>query len=45
MNVFGYDVLILGNYEFNYGLDYFKKIIVIVNFLIFNVNVLDFKIY
>lgn len=39
MNVLKYDVGILGNYEFNYGFDFFDGMIKGVDFLIVNVNV------
>ncbi|HGD6287390.1 TPA: bifunctional 2',3'-cyclic-nucleotide 2'-phosphodiesterase/3'-nucleotidase [Streptococcus agalactiae] len=37
------DASTLGNHEFNYGLDYLKKIIATANLPILNANVLDFK--
>lgn len=43
MNALGYDASTLGNHEFNYGLDYLKKIIATANLPILNANVLDFK--
>ncbi len=43
MNALGYDASTLGNHEFNYGLDYLKKIIATANLPTLNANVLDFK--
>lgn len=39
MNVLDFDVLILGNYEFNYGIDFLMKFVVGFKFLILCVNV------
>lgn len=44
MNLLGYDVGNIGNYEFNYGFEFLKEIINDVVFFYINVNVFDVKI-
>lgn len=41
LNMLDYMVGILGNYEFNYGLDYLKNVLVGVKFPYVNANVID----
>ena len=43
MNLMKYDVISLGNHEFNYGLDYLKKVIGETQFPVINSNVYDAK--
>ena len=40
-NSFGYDVGLLGNHEFNYGIDYLKSYVNQVNYPILAANVLN----
>lgn len=42
-NSFGYDVGLLGNHEFNYGLEYLETYVKQVNYPILAANVLDKK--
>lgn len=44
LNMLDYMVGIFGNYEFNYGLDYLKNVLVGVKFFYVNVNVIDVRI-
>lgn len=39
MNVMKYDVMVFGNYEFNFGLDYVDWIMKELNFFVFGVNI------
>ncbi|MGG2014161.1 bifunctional 2',3'-cyclic-nucleotide 2'-phosphodiesterase/3'-nucleotidase [Bacillus sp. S10(2024)] len=43
MNLMKYDVISLGNHEFNYGLDYLKKVTSETQFPVINSNVYDAK--
>lgn len=40
-NAIGYDVGVLGNHEFNYGLDYLKKAIKSTDYPVLSANILD----
>lgn len=39
MNVVGYDVMVVGNYEFDFGYDQLKKLEGMLDFLMLSINV------